>query len=193
MLPKSGKENPDKESVNIRLDDTVTLADCETIAGWEWDDTTHYFWCGTVMEYPPTGGNILHHANTTGGEEGHHAYLIRVDGVLAGFAELNVHGAVGMVERVLIAPPLRGRGVGQLVFVALEREARQLGVDCLRLVVSTVNQQAVGCYAKAGFTVVDTFPAPDKPWTKHVMEKPLPEGDETLPSGCRCSPPNGIL
>ena len=69
-----------------------------------------------------------------------------------GFSRIWLRTAAGHVGPVIVAPSLRGRGVG----LAMMREILRIGFDELRLhrielVVFDFNKPAIVCYEKAGF------------------------------------------
>jgi len=162
-------------NASLALDELVD-ADIAMIAGWDCDERTHYFWCGTVMSFPPRARDIARHVRHVSGPS-HLVRAVRVDGQIGGFIELDLGGAGhGTLERVLLAPHLRGHGLGPALMVAAGQLALAAGVDRLHLVVSTVNTPAVRTYLRAGFVVDETVPAADRPWTKHLMTLTLGSG-----------------
>jgi len=96
------------------------------------------------------------------------AWLVQHAGAVAGYVVLTLGfslesgGRDGFVDELYIAPPARGRGLGGLVLVLVEREASALGLKRLYLEVGHDNP-AQGLYRRAGF--VDH--------RRYLMSKPL--------------------
>lgn len=59
------------------------------------------------------------------------------------------HGYIGFIYTL---PEYRGRGMARRVLAALAREAKDMGLDELRLDVFAGNQTAIATYEAAGFT-----------------------------------------
>ncbi|MCI0334681.1 MAG: GNAT family N-acetyltransferase [Planctomycetes bacterium] len=56
-----------------------------------------------------------------------------------------------------VAPAARGRGVGRQIFIALEAEARRLGVRRLVLETGPRQPEAIALYARAGFVQIPLY------------------------------------
>ena len=55
------------------------------------------------------------------------------------------------LKRMYVVPEARGRGLGRLLLVALEDEARRLGYDGIVLETGDRQPEALGLYASAGY------------------------------------------
>ena len=85
------------------------------------------------------------------------AWLVHEDGQLIGYACLGLGfgieygGADAFVDDLYLLPEARGRGIGSIVMVGLEAEARRLGLNALFLVVDPENAPARRLYDRSGF------------------------------------------
>jgi GNAT superfamily N-acetyltransferase len=61
------------------------------------------------------------------------------------------------IKRMYVVPEARGRGVGRMMLVALEAEARRLGVKRILLETGVRQLEALALYAQAGFTRIPAF------------------------------------
>ena len=59
--------------------------------------------------------------------------------------------ALGEVKRMYVDPQVRGVGLGRRILDAIEREARQQGLQRLALETGIHQPEAIGLYRKAGF------------------------------------------
>ncbi len=64
---------------------------------------------------------------------------------------------VAEIKRMYVAPAARGRGVGRQIFVALEAEARRLGVRRLVLETGPRQPEAIALYERAGFVQIPLY------------------------------------
>ncbi len=64
---------------------------------------------------------------------------------------------VAEIKRMYVAPAARGRGVGRLILVALEEEARRLGARRLLLETGPRQPEAIALYERAGFTHIPLY------------------------------------
>ncbi|MFC6952035.1 arsenic resistance N-acetyltransferase ArsN2 [Halorubellus litoreus] len=78
------------------------------------------------------------------------------DGEAVGIGGLEVAGDVALLRSVVVREAARGQGYGTAVCDALEREARNRGVDALYLLTTT----AAGFFADRGYDRVDRDTAP---------------------------------
>jgi len=63
----------------------------------------------------------------------------------------------GEIKRMYVSPEERGRGVGRALLVALEAEARTLGMARLVLETGVRQLEAIALYQRAGFSRVAPF------------------------------------
>ena len=140
----------------------------ENVVSWVDNEVEHYFWCGTILEYPPTAQALSAHVSTTVNVN-HHVLIGYLDDILVGFGEVDVDDGVAVLRRIIVASDRRSEGVGMLLVLALIDEAVSLGVSRVELDVSEPNVGAVRCYTKCGFRVVDVVNADDRPWRKFRM------------------------
>jgi GNAT superfamily N-acetyltransferase len=61
------------------------------------------------------------------------------------------------VKRMYVVPEMRGRGVARQVLDHLENEARTMGAERLVLETGIYQEEAMGLYRAAGFSVVECF------------------------------------
>ena len=68
-----------------------------------------------------------------------------------------IEEGTGEIKRMYVSPEERGRGIGRALLIALEGEARALGI--VRLVLETGDRQpeAIALYERAGFSRVAPF------------------------------------
>ena len=58
---------------------------------------------------------------------------------------------------MFVRPAFRGRGLGEAILEALEREGREAGYDTLLLETGTRQPEALALYRKAGYTEREPF------------------------------------
>nr|WP_244962626.1 GNAT family N-acetyltransferase [Cryobacterium roopkundense] len=80
-------------------------------------------------------------------------------------------GGVGEVTRVFVLPTARGQGVARLLMRELEREARVLGLQALRLDTRTDLVEARGLYSSLGYLEGEAHNA--DPYANHWFRKDL--------------------
>jgi GNAT superfamily N-acetyltransferase len=108
--------------------------------------------------YPEEGAN---HFRLDAEEvaDGRGAFLVAYrDGqaVGCGAVRRNDH-QVAEIKRMYVVPEARGRGIARQVLVALEAEARQLGVNRLVLETGLRQVEALALYRRAGFVEIPLF------------------------------------
>jgi putative acetyltransferase len=110
------------------------------------------------QQYPEEGAN---HFRLDADEvsDGRGAFLIAWRGgkAIGCGAVRRIENQVGELKRMYVIPEERGSGAGRALVIALEAEARTLGLT--RLVLETGARQvaAMALYQRAGFTEVDRF------------------------------------
>ena len=60
--------------------------------------------------------------------------------------------AYGEIKRMFVRRDARGRGVSKKILASLESHAREMRVDALRLETGVRQPEAIGLYARCGFT-----------------------------------------
>src|SRR5450759_1230877 len=80
------------------------------------------------------------------------------DGTAVGCGVLrDVGDSVGELKRMYVPPAHRGRGLARLVLTALERRAREAGLERLILETGTRQPEAIGLYRSVGYTRIPNF------------------------------------
>lgn len=64
----------------------------------------------------------------------------------------------GRVYSIITHPDYRGQGIAEALLAALERDARQHGLQHMQLEVQTTNRPAIGFYEKHGYTACGLKP-----------------------------------
>jgi GNAT superfamily N-acetyltransferase len=63
----------------------------------------------------------------------HPTYAARAGARIVGFAALKLDGAVAILDHIWVSPAQIGGGVGSLLFLRCEREARRMGATVLKV------------------------------------------------------------
>ncbi|HJT81557.1 MAG TPA: GNAT family N-acetyltransferase [Chthoniobacterales bacterium] len=91
--------------------------------------------------------------------EGRGAFLVAYAGrkPIGCGAVRKIDSETAEIKRMYVVPEARGRGVSKKILLALEQEARRLGLR--RIVLETGDRQveAMGLYTRAGFTRIPLF------------------------------------
>jgi GNAT superfamily N-acetyltransferase len=101
------------------------------------------------------------------------AFLVAsVDGEpVACGAVKSISPGVGSLKRMWVAASVRGRGFGRRMLVALESQARELGLTTLRLETNRALAEAIHLYESSGYVEVASFNT--DPYADHWFEKHL--------------------
>jgi GNAT superfamily N-acetyltransferase len=75
------------------------------------------------------------------------------------------------VKRVFVAPAARGRGVGRLLMVGMEHEARESGYRRLRLDTGDRQPESLGLFRSLGYREIPDYNG--NPYASYWMEKQL--------------------
>ena len=91
--------------------------------------------------------------------DGRGAFLIasRAGKPIACGAVRRIEERTGELKRMYVRPEERGRGMGRVILVALEAEARALGISRLVLETGIRQTEALALYKRAGFSRIDPF------------------------------------
>jgi GNAT superfamily N-acetyltransferase len=85
--------------------------------------------------------------------------LVAYDGaepVACGVARLLEPG-IAEIKRMFVAPPRRGEGIGRRLLAELERHARELGCERVRLDTADRQTAALGLYRASGYLEIDDY------------------------------------
>ncbi|HUC64184.1 MAG TPA: GNAT family N-acetyltransferase [Stellaceae bacterium] len=106
--------------------------------------------------YPPEHNHLLDVASLK--QPGVTFHVARIDGKVVAFGALvSQQGGWGEVKRMYVDPAARGRGLGRMILAALEKEARRVGLDGLRLETGIKQDPAIALYVSAGFHEIAPF------------------------------------
>jgi len=72
-------------------------------------------------------------------------------GALAGFAVLVLERTRASLDAIAVSDDARGHGVGRRLLAAVERVARERGVESIELVTADANVAALDLFLRAGF------------------------------------------
>ncbi len=91
--------------------------------------------------------------------DGDGAFLIAyVNGVAVGCGAIRcLDGSTAELKRMFVAPSVRGKGIGRSLVMALEQEARTLGVSRVVLETGTRLDRAVALYEGMGYARIPLF------------------------------------
>jgi DNA-binding MarR family transcriptional regulator/ribosomal protein S18 acetylase RimI-like enzyme len=99
--------------------------------------------------------------------------VVTIDGEpVACGAVKSVSPGVGSIKRMWVAGSVRGLGLGRRILVALESQARDLGLTMLRLETNRALVEAIRLYLSSGYAEVAPFNT--DPYADHWFEKHLP-------------------
>jgi putative acetyltransferase len=84
-------------------------------------------------------------------------FLAVVDGVAMGCGGIALFENFGEVKRMYVRDAARGRGIAQALLARIEVEARNNGLDVLRLETGDRQLPAIRLYERAGFLRCDAF------------------------------------
>jgi diamine N-acetyltransferase len=89
------------------------------------------------------------------------AWLLRVDGILVGYAivvwsySIEYGGIEAVLDELYLAPEARGTGLGRIFMEHVVHEAKNAGAVVLRLETEPENSAAQAFYTKLGFQTLD--------------------------------------
>jgi [ribosomal protein S18]-alanine N-acetyltransferase len=139
-----------------------TPAEASVVAGWSLSAEETLKWCSS-KEHPISAALVVSWWEPSDVE----AYVaIDSADTLLGYGELWLDPDEDEVElaRLIVAPDLRGQGVGRRLVAALVDRAMATGLGAVILRVSRGNPAAVRCYRASGFRKLD--PERNAEWNK---------------------------
>jgi putative acetyltransferase len=84
-------------------------------------------------------------------------FLARLDGIAAGCGGIALFEDFAEVKRMFVRDSVRGRGVGRALLAHIESEAKENGIDILRLETGDKQLAAIRPYERAGFQPCAAF------------------------------------
>jgi amino-acid N-acetyltransferase len=104
------------------------------------------------------------------------SFYVALDGDdYVGIGGLEIYGEDGLLRSVVVEERVRGEGLGTALCDALEREAREQGVDTLYLLTTT----AADFFASRGYAEIDRSDPP-------AAIRDTPEFDDLCPDTATC-------
>lgn len=166
-----------KETEGLRLR-AYRPEDCAAIIKWIKDDRTHALWCANLLPYPLDEASFERVRAEGEQKWGSSSFAVTTaDGELAGYFRMNIdsHDNSAFLGFIIINDGMRGKGYGIKMLRLIKEYAFSIaGVEKVKLRVFDVNEAAVHCYKKAGFTVVEHVPEAflfhSEKWGRYVME-----------------------
>jgi len=135
----------------------ATLADVQVVAGWIKTHRDCELWAGPRITYPLDPDLLpadidLYSADSLAMTAGDN---------LIGFGQvIHMDARRAHLARIIVAPRLRGQGLGKLLLAELMARARQQGCQRISLYVDKRNRVALPLYAGLGFE--QALPPPDE-------------------------------
>lgn len=161
----------------MRLRPYRSKSDYEYVEKWVNGERIHALWSANLLPCPLSKEALDAFLERDAKEWGGDAYVATEDdGTPMGFFcySVNQTDNIGFLKFVLLDPDLWGRGYGvQMIRLALKYAYEITGVKLVRLAVFHVNEAAVRCYTKAGFTTEsvtkEAFSYRDEKWDRILM------------------------
>ena len=150
--------------------------DFATLQGWIADRREHALWCADRFSYPLAQEDFHRVLAAAAVEAGETPFILCDDGGLAlGFVCYSQDNGVGKLRFVILAPALRGKGLGKMLLnSALGYAFGAAGAEAVRLSVFPENVRAMACYERIGFRAIMTaesiFPFLEERWGRCIME-----------------------
>ena len=95
-----------------------------------------------------------------------------LNGVVVGCGGIMLENKYAEIKRIFVSPQARGLGIGSKLLATLEREARQLGFNSLRLETGIYQPEALALFKARGFVPRLSFgDYPDNDPNSIFMEK----------------------
>ena len=127
---------------------SAILDDLSVIISWIQDADACRRWAGPLVNYPLTPESLAREIEFAPGN----TYGLEGKGSLVGFGQL-IHKckARGHAARIIVAPGLRGRGIGRSLCLAIIKQAVNLKYCRVSLNVYRDNPAAIQLYSSLGF------------------------------------------
>ncbi|MFH8486701.1 GNAT family N-acetyltransferase [Streptomyces longisporoflavus] len=130
----------------------AVAADAATVAGWPASADEVALWCG-MREFPVAARVV---AGWQLGEDVRGHVLVKRERLLAyGEVWCDEEEDEAELARIIVAPDVRGRGVGRSLVRGLAGLALRVGYTEIFMRVHPGNAAALRCYRRAGFLPVD--------------------------------------
>jgi putative acetyltransferase len=85
-------------------------------------------------------------------------FLAHLEGVPIGCGALrHLDPRTGELKRMFVRPPFRGQGLGRILLLRIEREARDAGIRVLRLETGVAQPEALALYRRAGYEPIPVY------------------------------------
>ena len=98
--------------------------------------------------------------------------VVTIDGEPVGCGAVkSISPGVGSIKRMWVAGSVRGLGFGRRILVAVESQARELGLTTLRIETNRALVEAIRLYESSGY--VEVAPFNTDPYADHWFEKHL--------------------
>jgi ribosomal protein S18 acetylase RimI-like enzyme len=155
--------------------------DYDALASWIPDAKACLLWAGPRIRFPFTAKELQQQLAVADTE----SFTLTDGGPMTlGFGQLWLRdGDAARLMRIIVAPPLRGLGVGRaLCRLLIAHAADVIGARAVTLSVYRDNAAALGLYRSVGFEPVDSR-STQEALLMRVSLSPLPAPSSTRPAG----------
>ena len=161
----------------MRLRPYRSKSDYEYVEKWVNGERIHALWSANLLPYPLSNEALDAFLERDAEEWGGCAYVAtEEDGTPSGFFcySVNTSDNAGFLKFIILDPELRGRGYGgKMIRLALKYAFEITGAERVQLNVFQVNEAAMRCYEKAGFSAdsvtAEAFSYRDEKWSRIHM------------------------
>jgi RimJ/RimL family protein N-acetyltransferase len=132
----------------------LRLGDVGALVGWARTPDELLQWAGSRFIFPLDERQLIEYAATAGERRHLICAVDRDTDTVLGHAELEIlpEHDLGRIDRVAVAPEMRGQGIaGKLLDWLIALAFDHLALHRLELVVVSLNEPALRCYRRAGF------------------------------------------
>ncbi|MFI2754943.1 GNAT family N-acetyltransferase [Cellulomonas sp. P22] len=135
----------------------LPVEQCAEVVAWVTDPLVQFWWTANTFDSPVRSHDLAGHVTAAEAKGGRACLGAYEDGTeLVAYLEIgsiDEANRSGRLERMIVAPAARGRGVGRTVVRAAQDRFFQDGhMHRLELVVASDNVAAQRCYRAAAFT-----------------------------------------